>query len=72
MSINKCFITGDVHGNLDLYKIEEWAKSHTNLTKDDYLIILGDFGAVWSGDNRDKELLDWWENQKWTTLFVDG
>ena len=45
------------------------------MTKDDYVIICGDFGGVW---NRDEESpqeafnMDWLEDKPFTTLFVDG
>ena len=45
------------------------------MTKDDVVIILGDFGLVWdySGENKtEKYWLDWLENKPFTTLFVDG
>jgi hypothetical protein len=45
------------------------------MTKDDYVIILGDFGMVWdySGDSRyEKYWLDWLDEKSFTTLFIDG
>ena len=45
------------------------------MTKDDYVIILGDFGLVWNKDKEDKyeeHWLDWLEEKSFTTLFVDG
>ena len=67
------FVTGDTHGNNDLYKIHPdfWPEGQ-ELTRDDTLVVCGDFGALWSGDARDEELLRWYERQPWTTLFVDG
>lgn len=72
MSISRCFVTGDTHHNIDIQKIDAFAKVNRTLTRDDYLIVLGDFGAIWYGDSRDDKILDWWENQQWTTLFIDG
>jgi len=74
------YLAGDTHGRMDIAKLSpaKWPEGQT-LTRDDYLIILGDFGAIWgdgSGElqlsNADRELLLWWESQPWTTLFVDG
>lgn len=67
------FVTGDTHGAHDLDKIHPslWPEGQ-RLTRDDYLVICGDFGAIWSGDARDDELLGWYESQPWTTLWVDG
>ena len=67
------YVTGDTHADLDLFKIMEdyWPEGQA-LTRDDYLVICGDYGCVWSGDDRDHELLAWYESQPWTTLWVDG
>ena len=45
------------------------------MTKDDYVIVCGDFGGVWNqvGENKEeKHLMDWLEGKPFTTLFVDG
>jgi len=73
------YLTGDTHRCEDIHKLGAslW-KSGKSLTKDDYLIILGDFGLVWSRPESSlyKEELYWqkWlhEQCSWTTLFVDG
>ena len=41
------------------------------MTKDDYVIILGDFG-IWDDSKREKYNLDWLEDRPFTTLFVSG
>ena len=68
------FITGDKHGSYQLSDLDStnWPEGHLNLTKNDYLIIAGDFGGVFHGGERDKAVLDFYESQPWTTLFVDG
>lgn len=67
------YVTGDTHGSIDIHKLTtRLFPQGENLTKDDYLIICGDFGLVW---NNSKDELYWrkWLNSKpWTTLFVDG
>lgn len=45
------------------------------MSKDDFVIICGDFGGVWTKDKESKEetmLLDWLDCKPFTTLFVDG
>ena len=45
------------------------------MTKEDYVIICGDFGGVWSKDRESNEetmLMDWLDCKSYTTLFVDG
>ena len=68
------FLTGDTHGEIDFAKVKAFAQVAGTLTRDDYLVILGDFGLVWSDPPTDGERshLDWLEAQNWTTLFVDG
>ena len=47
----------------------------SEMTKDNYIIICGDFGGIWTSEeesSREKELLDWLDNKSFTTLFVDG
>ncbi len=67
------FITGDTHrmkdtAKLDIANFPEQEK----LTRNDYLIIAGDFGAVWTGDLQDVECVMYHENKPYTTLFVSG
>lgn len=49
-------------------------KEGKELTKNDYVIILGDFGVLWKNEPDDEEryLLKWLKEKKWTTLFLDG
>ena len=42
------------------------------MTKNDVVIITGDFGGVWFGDSRDDETLDWLERLPFTLAFVCG
>lgn len=42
------------------------------MTKDDYVIICGDFGGVWDEGKMETVLLDWLDSKSFTTLFVDG
>lgn len=66
------YITGDTHGVNDIDKL--YNKKLEDLTKDDYVIILGDFGFIWSKspDKHEKRWLKWLNDQPWTTLFIDG
>jgi predicted phosphodiesterase len=69
------YVCGDTHGHIDQRKLttKNWHESK-QLTKDDYLIILGDAGLVWNVNYSKKEARSWnWYNNKpWTTLFIDG
>lgn len=74
------FVTGDVHCPIDIHKLTTKAwPAQRQLTKQDYLIVCGDFGIVWDNSNtekflalggapsHDKELrtpgLDWWPEE---------
>ena len=64
-------ITGDTHGLIDYFKLARFAKNNPNLTKADFCIVAGDFGAIWDKDSLEKKL-DLYSKLPWTTLFVDG
>lgn len=72
------FVTGDVHCPIDVHKLNtKNFPLQKSLTKDDYLIVCGDMGLVWSYPDgpRYKEDLywqKWFNNRNYTILFVDG
>ena len=69
----KVYVKGDTQGSSDIWKL--WANSWPEgqkLTKDDFVIIAGDFGLVYYPENRNKTILDTLNEQPWTTLFIDG
>ncbi len=65
------FVTGDTHGLYDFFKLEEFAKNNPKLTKDDYVIIAGDFGALWE-EGASEKTLKYYSDLPFTILFVDG
>lgn len=71
--MNRLFLTGDTHGELELNRLSHnrWPESR-KLTRDDIVVILGDFGMPWSGSHEERYWLDWLENCPWTTCFIDG
>ena len=69
------FLTGDTHGHIDSQKLFDFAKIHKNLTKNDYMIILGDFGFIFypNPDNaKEKYQLEELSELPYTILFIDG
>lgn len=70
---NKIYITGDTHG---AWGIDKLLRSNFNngvkLTKNDYVIILGDFGLVWNNSEEERNTLKKLDLQPFTTLFIDG
>lgn len=66
------YATGDTHGMIDTWKLDaECFPKIKNLTRDDYIIVCGDFGALWSEKFRDK-YLGYWKNKTCNILFCDG
>lgn len=68
------YITGDCHADFRRFNTENFPEQSA-MTKDDYVIICGDFGGVWVKDEeseKEKWWMDWLENKSFTTLFVDG
>ena len=68
------YVTGDCHQNFRKFNTKIFPEQK-EMTKEDYVIICGDFGGVWNKEVENKEekhLLDWLEGKPFTTLFVDG
>lgn len=65
------YVTGDTHGNFRRFQ-PEYFPEQAGMTKNDVVIIAGDFGGVWFGDSRDDETLDWLERLPFTLAFVCG
>ncbi len=69
------YITGDTHGSFGrLFSVKVFP-AQRDMTKDDYVIICGDFGGIWDKDGEspgEKNWLDWFESRNFTLLFVDG
>lgn len=67
------YVTGDVHGGIDIRKLStDGFPDGRRLTKDDYVVVCGDFGLVWDGSNEEKYWTKWLCGKPWTTLFIDG
>lgn len=67
------YVTGDVHGELDISKLNNSKfKAQKDMTKSDYLIVAGDFGLLFSGTKQELYLRNELNNRKFTTLWVDG
>lgn len=67
------YITGDTHIPVDISKLNtKRFPDQKDLTKDDYVIIAGDFGGLWDGGNEEKYWQKWLSDKSFTTLFIDG
>lgn len=65
------YITGDTHADWMSRLNTDAFPEQKQMTKDDYVIICGDFG-IWDNSKREKYNLDWLEDKPFTTLFIDG
>ena len=85
-------VCGDTHGTHDIHKLRHLKTDceigRIKMTKQDYVIICGDFGLVWNyqitghsigsntndwcWDDEEIKLLDWYDSCPWTTLVVLG
>ena len=81
------YLTGDTHGGIDMKKLsrKRLERNGIALTKDDHLIITGDFGFPFTpedievyehpndhGRNSYKYWIDWFGERPYTVLFIDG
>ena len=69
------YLASDTHGLQDIDKVVrffERESSYKELSKDDYLIILGDSGICWDGASQDLRVQNIYSSLPVTTLFIDG
>ncbi len=65
------YVTGDQHGGFQRFTTKDLPQLKW-MDRDDYMIVAGDWGGVWSGEQTDGHRLDWLEAKPFTTLFVCG
>ena len=65
------YLTGDIHGNPFRFSTDKFPEQK-EMTKDDFVIILGDFGIIWDDSKEEKYMLKWLDKKPFTTLFIDG
>jgi len=75
--MSRIFLAGDFHGKIDMQDTltKRNFPQQKELTKDDYLIQLGDFGLVWDDPisaTAEQELVDWLSDKPFTTIVVLG
>ena len=58
------YATGDTHGNFQRFAPEHFPEQ-AGMTKEDYMIICGDFGGVWDGGKKDER------GSTFGTVFLD-
>lgn len=68
------FVTGDTHGKFSKFNTKNFPEQK-EMTKEDYVIVCGDFGGVFDFEKESREEtwnMNWLEEKPFTTLFVDG
>ena len=68
------YVTGDTHTEPSRLSNKNFPEQ-AEMTKEDYVVILGDFGLVFAAPDESREekyWLDWLEERPFTMLFVDG
>lgn len=68
------YITGDTHADFNRFSIKKFSIQE-EMTKDDAVIICGDFGGIWNYITEsmyEQQWLNWLDSRNFTTLFVDG
>lgn len=65
------YITGDCHAEWDRFYVENFPEQE-DMTREDYVIVCGDFGIWDSNSVRENLWLDWLSRKKFTLLFCDG
>ena len=74
--MSRIFVTGDTHGEHSWHKLstKSWP-TQKELTKDDYLIVAGDWGGIWEmppDKGSSAYRIKSYNERNFTTLFVDG
>ena len=67
------YITGDLHGGIDISKLNvKNFPQQKLLDKDDYVIVTGDFGLVWDESKEEMFWRNWLHERNFVILFIDG
>lgn len=67
------YLTGDTHIPIDIGKLScKSFPKQQEMTRSDYVIVLGDFGLLWKKDETYDYWLDVLSKRTYTLLFLDG
>ena len=67
------YLTGDTHIPIDISKLNTTNfPEQKQMTRDDYVIVLGDFGLLWHEDKDYRHWLKWLREKPFTILWIDG
>lgn len=71
--MSRAALFGDTHGEMEIGKIAHHNfKEGKEFTKNDFLIVLGDWGFLWQNTNQEKYWLDWMNQKIYNIIIVPG
>ena len=65
------YVTGDCHGDFGRFD-KEWFPEQSEMSRDDTVIICGDFGGIWNGGDEEEANLEFLSKLPFTIAFCDG
>ena len=69
--MSRIFFTGDTHAEFRRFSSKNFPIGK-ELTYDDYVIILGDFGGFWDNSKQDAYWMGWLESKDFNIVFLPG
>lgn len=67
----RIYVTGDCHAQFHKFSMSNFPEQR-EMTRDDFVIVCGDFGGIWKDDPKERYWLDWLARKNFTLLFVCG
>ena len=71
LEMGRVFVTGDTHNKFEYQKVEYLCRE-LETTKDDVLIILGDHGSLYYGDERDDMIKGYLDSLPISFMMIKG
>lgn len=65
------YVTGDTHADFSRFGKKRF-EAQKEMTRDDTVIVCGDFGGIWADTKEERAKLDWLSEKNFTLCFVDG
>lgn len=65
------YITGDTHADFSRFNTKRFPEQK-EMTKNDIVMVLGDFGGIWYDCSKERYWLDWLSDKPFTLVFIDG
>lgn len=66
------YVTGDTHGEFNRFSKKRMKRNNIELTKQDYIIVCGDFGLCWEKNGTFEYDCKNFRQKEYTTLWVQG